>query len=47
MYFQAPEVDGVVYITGYSERTGRIANVKMEGFNDYDLIGTCVGNSQV
>lgn len=42
MYSQAPEVDGTVYITNYSRRKGKIVNVRMKSFKDYDLIGECV-----
>jgi len=42
IYSQAPEADGVVYITGYSENKGKIARVKIKSFKDYDLIGECV-----
>lgn len=42
IYSQAPEVDGSVYVMGYREDAGKLANIKIEGFKDYDLIGTCV-----
>lgn len=42
MYSQAPEVDGVVYITNYNKEKGAIVNVRIKNFKDYDLIGECV-----
>jgi ribosomal protein S12 methylthiotransferase len=42
MYSQAPEVDEIVYITGYNKNTQKIVNVRMKSFKDYDLIGECV-----
>lgn len=38
---QAPEVDGVVYVTGYTESMGKIINVRIKDFKDYDLLGEC------
>lgn len=38
-YGQAPEVDGVVYISGYEPEMGSIVNVKIKKIKDYDLIG--------
>lgn len=38
-YGQAPEVDGVVYISGYEPKMGSIVNVKIKKIKDYDLIG--------
>lgn len=42
MYSQAPEIDGIVYITNYHVKMGRIADVRMKSFKDHDLIGECV-----
>lgn len=38
-YGQAPEVDGVVYISGYEPESGSVVNVKVRKIKDYDLIG--------
>ena len=35
----APEVDGVVYITGKGIKVGNFANVRITGSTEYDLIG--------
>jgi ribosomal protein S12 methylthiotransferase len=42
MYSQAPEIDGIVYITDYNRRAQKIVNVRVKSFNDYDLVGECV-----
>ncbi|MEW6067545.1 MAG: 30S ribosomal protein S12 methylthiotransferase RimO [Nitrospirota bacterium] len=42
IYSQAPEVDGVVYVTGYNENMGKIIDVRIKNFKDYDLAGECV-----
>lgn len=42
-YKQAPEVDGIVYIKDYIREMGKIVNVRILDFKDYDLIGECVG----
>jgi ribosomal protein S12 methylthiotransferase len=41
--FQAPEVDGVVYITDGEPKTGRIVKVKITDAHAYDLVGVMVG----
>jgi len=41
IYSQAPEVDGIVYVTGYNTSMGKVANIKIKGFKDYDLLGEC------
>ena len=41
IYSQAPEVDGVVYVTGYHASMGKIVNLRIKGFKDYDLLGEC------
>lgn len=38
-YGQAPEVDGVVYITDYEPSMGKLVSVKIIDYKDYDLIG--------
>jgi ribosomal protein S12 methylthiotransferase len=42
MYSQAPEIDGIVYITDYNKRSQKIVNVRVKSFKDYDLAGECV-----
>ena len=39
---QAPEVDGVVYVTGYEQEKGKLVNVMIKKFKDYDFVGECV-----
>lgn len=41
MYSQAPEVDGVVYVTGYTETMGKVVNIRIKSFKDYDLLSEC------
>jgi ribosomal protein S12 methylthiotransferase len=41
IYSQAPEVDGIVYVTGYNASMGKVANTRIKGFKDYDLLGEC------
>lgn len=41
--FQAPEVDGVVYITDGEPRVGEIVKVKITEAQTYDLVGVMVG----
>ena len=41
IYSQAPDVDGIVYITGYQASMGRIVNIRIKGSKDYDLLGEC------
>ena len=40
--FQAPEVDGVVFITDGEPRTGEIVKVKITEAHPYDLVGVAV-----
>ncbi len=40
--FQAPEIDGVVYIDGEEAGPGSFVNVKITGVSEYDLVGTRV-----
>jgi tRNA A37 methylthiotransferase MiaB len=42
IYSQAPEVDGVVYVTGYEQEKGKLVNVRIKKFKDYDFVGECV-----
>ena len=42
IYSQAPEVDGIVYITGYNASMGQVVNIRITGFKDYDFFGECV-----
>jgi len=42
IYSQAPEVDGVVYVTGYEQDKGKLVNVMIKKFKDYDFVGECV-----
>jgi ribosomal protein S12 methylthiotransferase len=42
IYSQAPEVDGIVYVTGYNASMGKVVNIRAKGFKDYDLFGECV-----
>ncbi|MDE6676353.1 MAG: 30S ribosomal protein S12 methylthiotransferase RimO, partial [Clostridia bacterium] len=39
-YFQAPEIDGVVYFTAQRAETGKTYIVKIERTNAYDLYGS-------
>lgn len=36
---QAPEIDGVVHVSGAGLRSGQFLRVLVEGFNEYDLFG--------
>ena len=36
---QAPDIDGVVYITEGVAAPGEIISVRIEGVHDYDLVG--------
>lgn len=42
-YADAPDVDGVVYVTGKKLRPGQIVPCEMVASRDYDLIGVTVG----
>ena len=41
-YAQAPEVDGLVVISGYEHSMGMVPMVRITDFDDYDLAGECV-----
>ncbi len=41
-YGQAPEVDGVVYLTGYNKDMGSIVKVKITNVKGYDLFGEVI-----
>jgi len=41
IYSQAPEVDGIVYVTGYDASMGKVVTIRIKGFKDYDLLGEC------
>jgi tRNA A37 methylthiotransferase MiaB len=38
--FDAPEVDGAVFVNSIGAQVGRIAKVTVRESNDYDLFGT-------
>ncbi|OGL42184.1 MAG: ribosomal protein S12 methylthiotransferase RimO [Candidatus Schekmanbacteria bacterium RBG_13_48_7] len=40
--FQAPEIDGVVFIRGSNLKCGEFYSVKIEDFEQYDLFGTVI-----
>jgi len=42
-YADAPEVDGVVYVTGDRLAPGQIVPCEIVATRDYDLIGAAVG----
>jgi ribosomal protein S12 methylthiotransferase len=42
MTTQAPEVDGVVYLSDGPARVGQIQNVEITESHDYDLVGTVI-----
>jgi ribosomal protein S12 methylthiotransferase len=42
IYSQAPEVDGIVYVTDYEAKMGKVVNVKIRKYKDYDFYGECV-----
>ena len=42
LYSQAPEVDGIVYVTGYNASMGKVVTIRITGFKDYDFFGECV-----
>jgi ribosomal protein S12 methylthiotransferase len=42
-YADAPEVDGVVYVTGEALQPGQIVPCEIVAARDYDLIGAAVG----
>jgi ribosomal protein S12 methylthiotransferase len=43
-YADAPEVDGVVYVSGEALQSGRIVPCEIVAARDYDLIGAAVGD---
>ncbi len=43
-YADAPEIDGAVYVTGESLRTGQIVPCEVVAARDYDLIAVAVGD---
>jgi ribosomal protein S12 methylthiotransferase len=45
-YADAPEVDGVVYVTGESLQPGQIVPCEIVAARDYDLIGAAVGKAR-
>jgi ribosomal protein S12 methylthiotransferase len=42
-YADAPDVDGVVYVTGRGLRPGKIVKCEIVAAQDYDLIGAAMG----
>jgi len=42
-FADAPDVDGVVYVTGKKLRPGQIVSCEMVASKDYDLVGVAVG----
>jgi ribosomal protein S12 methylthiotransferase len=40
--FQAPEIDGLVYLTRGKAHIGEIVEAKVTGASEYDLIGEVV-----
>jgi len=44
IYSQAPEVDGTVYVAGYTREMGAVVDVKIEKSKDYDYSGICVAH---
>jgi ribosomal protein S12 methylthiotransferase len=43
-FADAPDVDGVVYVTGKRLSTGKIVPTEIVTTSDYDLVGVAVGN---
>lgn len=41
-YFQAPEVDGVVYVKNHSGHSGEVLDVKITSELEFDLEGECI-----
>ena len=41
-YAQAPEVDGLVVLSGYEHSMGTLPTVRIKDYDDYDLVGVCV-----
>jgi ribosomal protein S12 methylthiotransferase len=42
-YADAPDVDGVVYVTGQKLRPGKLVDCEIVATSDYDLVGVAVG----
>jgi ribosomal protein S12 methylthiotransferase len=42
-YADAPDVDGVVYVSGANLRAGKIVRSEIVATTDYDLVGVAVG----
>jgi ribosomal protein S12 methylthiotransferase len=42
-YADAPDVDGVIYVTGQKLRPGRIVDCEIVATSEYDLVGAAVG----
>ena len=42
-YADAPEIDGVVYVTGVNLKPGDIISTEIVAYRDYDLIGVASG----
>ena len=42
-YADAPDVDGVVYVTGKKLRAGQIVRCEMVASREYDLVGASIG----
>jgi ribosomal protein S12 methylthiotransferase len=45
-YADAPDVDGVVFVTGKKLKAGQIVPVEIVATSDYDLVGVAVGASR-
>ncbi len=45
-YADAPDVDGVVYVSGRNLRPGKLVRCEMVATSDYDLVGVAVGKSR-
>ena len=45
-YADAPDVDGVVYVTGPHLRAGKLVSCEIVATSDYDLVGVAVGKAR-
>jgi tRNA A37 methylthiotransferase MiaB len=45
-YADAPDVDGVVFVTGKKLKVGQLVPVEIVATSDYDLVGVAVGPSR-
>jgi len=45
-YADAPDVDGVVYVTGPHLRAGKLVNCEIVATSDYDLVGVAIGKAR-